>query len=375
MTLSDSQAADHAPKGLGNMEEQGLRHCSVLVVDDSASSRTLLATTLHDIGVGYVNTVPNGVAAIEHLRHSTFSAMNSATPPVDLVITEWDMEPVGGMMLINWIRRHMDSPNRFTRAVIMSGELDAEKVERARNAGANAVFAKPFTINSIKKHIINVLFNNPPFFKSQSYFGPDRRRRAAEVVLEERRLITKPYSEMLGTGQAPDVGCFDLPHYFSDVAVGRPREGINVEERNGAHQSLTRFSEDYSDWVKGDVEVLRLAFRLADENPDMRARNMSLMANLVRRLEREGDLLGYPLITAFAHTLNNAIKTDFRLWQQTAEIFDAALAGLDTVVRQDIRGDGGAVGKALGESLSKLNKKLLNLRPTSPHRRGIAQFG
>lgn len=362
------------------MEEHGLRHCSVLVVDDSASSRTLLSTTLHDIGVVTVNTVPNGVAAIEHLRHSTFSAMNSATPPVDLVITEWDMEPVGGMMLINWIRRHMDSPDRFTRTVIMSGELDAQKVERARNAGANAVFAKPFTISSIKKHLLNVLFNNPPFFKTQSYFGPDRRRRAADAVLEERRQIHKPYGEVLGRGPNPDVGCFDLPHYVSEVAVGRPREEINFIERNGAHQSLVSHSEDYPDWVKGDVEVLRLAFRLADENPTMRARNMSLMANLVRRLEREGALLGYPLITAFAHTLNNAIKTDVRLWHKTAEIFDAALCGLDTVVRQNVRGDGGAVGKALGESLSKLNKKLVNLRPLgaqtiNPHRRGVATFG
>jgi len=363
-----------APKGLRVMEEQGLRHCSVLVVDDSASSRTLLATTLHDIGVGIVNTVPHGVAAIEHLRHSTFSDINSATPPVDLVISEWDMEPVGGMMLLNWIRRNVASPDRFMRTVIMSGELDAEKVERARNAGANAVFAKPFTINGIRKHILSVLFGNPPFFKSESYFGPDRRRHTPDVVLEERRRIRKPYLEKIGTGTDPHIGCFDMPHYFSEVAVGRPRERINFEDRNWAHQVLARYNEDYADWVLGDVEVLRLAFRLADENPDMRARNMSLMTNLVTRLEREGQLLGYPLITAFAHTLNTAIRTDVRLWRQTAEIFDAALTGLDTVVRQNIRGDGGAVGKALGDSLGRLNKKLLYLHPHNPHRQGIAQL-
>lgn len=356
------------------MEEQGLRHCSVLVVDDSASSRTLLATTLQSIGVGIVNTVPNGVAAIEHLRHSAYSDINSATPPVDLLITEWDMEPVGGMMLINWVRRHMHSPDRFTRTVIMSGELDSERVERARNAGANAVFAKPFTINGIKKHLINVLFNNPPFFKTHSYFGPDRRRREADAILEERRRIRKPYGEKLGMGQDPGVGCFDLPHYFSEIAVGRPRERIRFDERNLAHQHLTRFSEDYADWVKGDVEVLGLAFRLADENPEMRARNMSLMANLVRRLEHEGELLGYPLISAFAHTLNNAIKSDPRLWRQMAEIFEAAHAGLDTVVRENIRGDGGEVGTALSASLGRLNKKLLNLRPMPARRQGIAGF-
>ena len=99
------------------------------------------------------------------------------------------------------------------------------------------------------------------------------------------------------------------------------------------------------------------------------------MGNLIHRLEREGALLGYPLISAFSHTLANAIKTDARLWRQTAEIFDAALSGLDTVVRQNVRGDGGAVGKALNDSLSRLNKKLLLLRPLNAHRQGIARFG
>lgn len=365
----------HAENGLRVMEEQGLRHCSVLVVDDSASSRTLLATTLQDIGVGMVHSVPSGAAAIDHLRHTAHSTSDSFTPPVDLVISEWDMEPVGGMMLLNWLRRHMASPDRFMRTVIMSGELDAEKVERARNAGANAVFAKPFTLKSMRTHLRNVLFTNPPFFKTKSYFGPDRRRHCAEVVLEERRRIVKPYGERLGLGQNPDIGCFDLPHYFSEMALGRTRERIDFGERNMAHQVLARHSEDYADWVRGDADVLRLAFRLADENPTMRARNMSLMTNLVLRLEREGDFMGYPLITAFAHTLSHTLRTDAQLWVDTAPIFDAALTGLDTVIKQNIKGNGGSVGQALHASLGKINKRLLQLHPMSSHRQGVAHLG
>lgn|GEM_PF-1047946 len=375
MTLCDSRAAVARPIGLEFMKEKGLKHCSVLVADDSAASRTLLSTTLKDLGVDVVHTVPNGVAAIDYLRLSAQSSMHSPTPPVDLVISEWDMQPVGGMMLINWIRRHLDSPDRFTRTVIMSGELDAEKVERARNAGANAVFAKPFSISSLRKHVLHVLFNNPAFFKSQTYFGPDRRRNSPEFVLEERRRVKKPYSEVLGGGEHPHVGCFDLPHYYSEISLGKPRDRIDYAERNFAHQQLAAHSEDYADWVRGDAEVLRLAFRLADENPDMRARSMSLMGALIQRLEREGALLGYPLISAFAHTLDNTIKTDVHLWDQTSEIFAAALSGLDTVVRQDVRGEGGEVGRALSESLRRLNKKLLQLRPLHIHRQGVARFG
>jgi len=356
------------------MQKQGLTHCSVLVVDDSAAARTLFATTLQAIGVGIIHTVPNGVAAIEHLRQSTHATITRTAPPVDLVITEWDMEPIGGMMLTNWIRRHISSPDKFTRIVVMSSDLDQERVERARNSGVNAVFAKPFTINDIRKHVSSVLFSNPPFFKTKTYFGPDRRRHASDVVLEERRRIQKSYSETLGGGVDPNVGCFDLPHYFSEIAAGRSRETIDFRERDQAHQRLARYSEDYAQWILGDVEVLRLAFRLADENPDVRARNMSLMDDLLLRLEREGNAMGYPLITAFAHTLHNAIKTDMSLWQQTSDIFNTALTGLDTVVRQNINGDGGSMGKALHASLDQLNKKLVRLRPMNIHRQGIAHL-
>ncbi|MCW8915700.1 MAG: response regulator [Magnetovibrio sp.] len=357
------------------MDEKGLKHCSVLVADDNPSSRALLVSTLQDIGVGVVSSVSSGAAAIEHLRHSNHTTMSSKTPPVDLLITEWDMEPVGGMMLINWIRRHADSPDRFTRIVIMSGDLDAEKVERARNAGANAVFAKPFSVNTLRKHVLNVLGNNPAYFKTSNYFGPDRRRNVADVLLEDRRNIKKPYIEALGSGMAPEVGCFDLPHYIGDIALGRPRDQVNTQSKFDAHQDLIDHSETYAAWVCGDVEVLRLAFRLSDQNVDMRKRNISLMSNLVNRLEMEGAFMGYPLITAFARTLTRAIKVDIRLWVQTREIFDAALNGLDIVVRQDIRGDGGALGQELSAQLRKLDKKLMAPLPVNAHRKGVAHLG
>ena len=357
------------------MDEKGLKYCSVLVADENPSSRALLVSTLQDIGVGVVSSVANGAAAIEHLRHSNHSVLNSNTPPVDLLITEWEMEPVGGMMLLNWVRHHADSPDRFLRTMIMSGDLDSEKVERARGSGANAVFAKPFSINSLRKHVLNVMGANPAFFKSKIYFGPDRRRHATEVVLEERRRIKKPYIEQLGKGADPNVGCFDLPHYLAEVALGRMRDQIDTQEKFQAHHLLAPHSQTYAEWVLGDVEVLRLAYRLSDQNAEMRGRNISLMTNLVNRLELEGTLMGYPLISAFARTLARAIKVDIRNWAQTREIFDAAINGLDIVVRQNIRGDGGALGQELSVQLRKLDKKLMAPLPINPHRKGVAQFG
>lgn len=353
------------------MTEQDLRHCSVLVVDDSAPARTLVATSLHDIGVGVVNTVPHGAAAIAHLEHGQLSSISGPTPPVDLVISEWDMQPVSGAMLTNWIRRSAASPDRFTRTVIMSGALDTEKVEDARAVGVNAVFAKPYTVTSLKKHVTSVLSQNPAFFKTTTYFGPDRRRQAADIVLDERRKIAHSHHEILGAGEDPNVGCFDLPHYPTKIMAGEKRAHMDYSQRYAAHQALAPFSEDYADWIRGDVNVLRLALRMADELPDMRARNLAVMHAIAMRLEREGAHLGYPLAAAFAHTLKNLLEADQRLWRSTVGIFNTAVHGLEAVVRGRVMGEGGATGIALHKSLTEMNGKLSLLKPMKAHRQGV----
>lgn len=353
------------------MADPRLKHVSVLVVDDSAPSRTLIAHALSDLGIGTVSTASHGAAAIEHLERSVLSSMKGPTPPVDLVICEWDMEPVGGRMLMQWLRRSLNTPDRFMRTVIMSGALDMEKVEQARAVGVNAVFTKPFTINGLKKHLHSVLDSNPAFFKTPDYFGPDRRRRSVDMVLAERRLVKHSHREIYGSGDDPLVGCFDLPHYLRAIMDGQMREMLDYSQRNAAHEVLSESCEDYADWVSRDIGVLRLAFRTADENPDFRRRNLASMHAIVMRLAREAEYMDYPLISALAHTLKTALKTDIRLWGSSAEIFDAAIKGLETIVRAHIRGTGGTLGGALSESLMTMDKKLLRLTPVHARRHGV----
>lgn len=367
-------APGHAKCELEDMADQRLKNCSVLVVDDSAPSRTLVANTLQDVGVGVVNTVPHGAAAIAHLEHSALSSMNGPTPPVDLVITEWEMEPVGGMMLLNWLRRAVSSPDRFTRTVIMSGALDLEKVELARACGVNAVFTKPFTINSLTKHVMTVLDSNPAYFKTPTYFGPDRRRRDLDAVLDERRAIDGAYDEVLGAGEHPEIGCFQLPNYLEAALDGAPRELIDYHLRHDAHELLAAHSEDYADWIERDVARLRRAFDTANATPLMRLRNLATMHGVVLRLEREGDHMGYPLVSALAHTLKNALNVDVRLWRETAKIFQAAIRGLEAVVREHIGGHGGAMGAAVAASLGEMDQKLLRLAPVHARRQGLNYY-
>jgi hypothetical protein len=50
-------------------------------------------------------------------------------------------------------------------------------VERARDAGAHAVLAKPMSLKSLYSRITMILQERRPFIETDEYFGPDRRRR------------------------------------------------------------------------------------------------------------------------------------------------------------------------------------------------------
>jgi len=353
------------------MAVQDLKHASVLVVDDRAPARKLVANTLQTIGVGIVNAVPHGAAAIEYLEHSVLGSMHGSTPPVDLIISEWDMEPVNGAMLVNWVRRSAKSPDRFTRIVIMSGALDVEQVEAARALGVNAIFAKPFTVNSLSKHVLSLLADNPPFFKTQGYFGPDRRRRSADAILDERRILAHPHHEVLGRGANIHVGCFDLPHYMMRILAGEDRFRVDLCQRHAAHQTLLPLSEDYTDWIKGDVDVLRLALRIAHKMPDLRARHMAVMHGIAQRLAQEANYFDYPLAAAFSHTLKTVLEADQRLWRGTVGICNTAIHGLEAVLRGKVSGQGGGVGLALRDSLTEMDGKISTLKPQRAYRRGM----
>ena len=343
--------------------ENGLNHCSVLVVDDNASSRTIITSALNEVGFGYVRSVSNGAMAMSHLMESVGSPMNGSTPPVDLVLSEWDMGPVGGLMLARWLRMSKQSPNRFMRMAFVSGNLDAERVELSRLAGVNSAMSKPFTINKIKKHLMDLMTGNPVFVKSPSYFGPTRRRRDSDISLFERRHMRDITNEDLGQGTHPHLGGFNLPNYMSHIMGGTPRNNIDYTALDWAHTLMGKWSQDYADWIKGDVEQMRKALGIIVRGENHRARALALLHTVSTRMMREGQAMNYPLVSAFARTLKAAFESPQGARSQVFEIAETSILGLEAVISTHASGRGGDVSQELETSLMRMEQKLGHINP------------
>lgn len=178
------------------MSDLDLERFTILLVEDSPFIRSLLTNSLKVLGVGNVIAVDHGGTAIDFIQKVYNDPMKAGVMAIDMVITNWEMSPVDGMMLLRWIRRHKDSPDRFLPVLMITAYTEKKRVTEARDLGVNEMLAKPFTIKSLADKLYSVILRNRQFVHTKNYFGPDRRRQNLYWDNEERRILNDKSPEV-----------------------------------------------------------------------------------------------------------------------------------------------------------------------------------
>ena len=112
-----------------------LSRISVLVVEDSQFIRSLLVNSVRVFGVHSVKSVDDGGEAIEFLKLVDKHPMKAWMMSVDIIICDWEMSPVNGLMLLRWVRRNKESKDRFKPFVMLTGYSEPKRVQEAREMG------------------------------------------------------------------------------------------------------------------------------------------------------------------------------------------------------------------------------------------------
>ena len=106
----------------------------ILIVDDSATVRQVLATTLR--GAEYeVDEASDGQQAIDYLEKEENKSIN-------MLITDLNMPYVDGIDLIRKVRR--SSGFRFVPIIMLTTESQDDKKQAGKAAGASGWVTKPF---------------------------------------------------------------------------------------------------------------------------------------------------------------------------------------------------------------------------------------
>ncbi len=151
------------------------------MIDDNPAMRTILRNILKELQVETIREANDGAEALGLLKDLYF----------DIVITDWNMQPMNGLQFVRSIRLSKESPNRYIPIIMVTAYSELGQVVTARDAGITEFLAKPVSARSLFSRIKSVIENHRQFVRSQNFFGPDRRRRkvAAYSGTERRDVV------------------------------------------------------------------------------------------------------------------------------------------------------------------------------------------
>ena len=118
---------------------------TILVVDDSATTRSLIASHLSESGEYDIVEASSGFEALKVLP----------SRKVDLIITDINMPDINGLELISFVREnpiYRDIPT-----MIITTEDSDEDRKRGMELGAREYVVKPFTMEQIQEAVDRIL--------------------------------------------------------------------------------------------------------------------------------------------------------------------------------------------------------------------------
>lgn len=138
----------------------------ILIVEDHFYMRKILRTLLSGLGCHTVYEAENGAQGLK--------AVDAYSP--DVVITDWEMPEIDGPEMVRLIRDPNKGAIALVPIIMLTGHTQMKQVETARDVGVNEFICKPTSARILYDRIQSVILKPRQFIRTNTYFGPDRRR-------------------------------------------------------------------------------------------------------------------------------------------------------------------------------------------------------
>ena len=123
---------------------------SILIVDDSGAVRSVVRKLLTQLGFKNIDEAPDGEAALKKISEQHFS----------LVISDWNMEPMSGNILLENVRANKKYTN--LPFIMMTADPSIERIVQAKKAGVTCFISKPFRADDLQAKISQINTNKQP---------------------------------------------------------------------------------------------------------------------------------------------------------------------------------------------------------------------
>ncbi len=340
---------------------------TVMVVDDNNFVRQLLVSTVKAFGMTNVVDEPDGATAIERLKLSQTDPTGAGVGTVDIILADYVMPAVDGMLLLRWIRTGDKVPDRFVPVIMISGAADKEVVEQARDFGVTEFLAKPFSAASIGERFVNLVNHPRQFVLAPGFFGPDRRRSGRPVEVERRVAGESDIQVLHGPSKEKQLRenvraiHFRLSNRLRDKLGNFALKGqvdFDPEIIEAAEARIQAMVGDYTTWVETYISRLAEAQQALAEGLGGSRKHMADINGIAHELRGQGGIFDYPLITELGKSLYRATEDAGEyVSANKAKLIGAHVDAIRTVFKKKIKGDGGEVGVALMHEIEAAVKR------------------
>ncbi len=117
----------------------------ILIVDDYKTMLRIIRNLLKQLGFNNVDEAMDGSEALTKIRGKDY----------DLVISDWNMEPMTGIQLLREVRA--DKKTESLPFIMITAESKTENVIAAKQAGVSNYIVKPFNAATLKQKLSSVL--------------------------------------------------------------------------------------------------------------------------------------------------------------------------------------------------------------------------
>ncbi len=143
-------------------EEFDWSEVEVLILDDNASFRNLVADVLRGNGVRNIHLANDAGAAFNILK----------TSRVDIALVDFIMDPLDGAEFTRMVRNGTDSTNQELPIVIVTGDATKKTLDIVLESGAHDFLVKPISADGLMTRLHRTLTTVRPFVRNGTFYGP-----------------------------------------------------------------------------------------------------------------------------------------------------------------------------------------------------------
>ena len=336
-----------------------LAQINLLVVDSDTRIAKLVKEILEHVGFKNVHIASTGAEAIELCRAS----------PVDIIITDWNVEPINGIEFIRYIRTQPDSPNKRMPIIMLTGRAEKPDVIEARDVGVTEFVIKPFNTKALFDRIVQIVEHPRNFVVSRHFKGPDRRRRAAKEApgasnrRSEKPALPKMFVSAREESEAEGAAERALvvaPDYALKKRLG---DEVNIndilrpEVLIESQKIISKTQGMFLDWIAKDFAELELAYLAWVKGKGASYLSLEKIQKVAYGIKCNAGIFGYELASDAARSLFNFCTSKPKDSPATLMIVEKHLDALRGIFQLGIEGNGGKMGTELMDSLRKLLEK------------------